>query len=103
MEVRATGEYYLIHWSKDNVTIPFNDSDSVLDSFPHFTEIYFIEPTTRFDVGIYEVFAQDIDSLVVTDIVQFAVVLFGMSTFTLFRVITLINEGFFQTNIFLGC
>ena len=80
MEVDATGEYYLIQWSKNGTKIPTNNNDDVLDSFPHFTEIYFIEPTSAADVGIYEVFAHDNNSLVVTDIVRFAVILFGMST-----------------------
>lgn len=50
LEIRLTGRYLNISWSRNGVEIGFS-----LTNFVHFDEIYFKDNTTLGDLGVYEV------------------------------------------------
>ena len=77
MEVRAAGEYYSVEWNKNGRLIQIS-SDDVRTSFPHFSEIYLIEPTTSADAGVYEIFAQTFTGLGAPTGIQFVAIELGM-------------------------
>ena len=75
MEVSSIGEYYLTRWNKNGNII----QTGLMTSFAHFMEIYYIEPTSLFDVGVYEVFAPPVNELTMPGGgVQFAVINIGI-------------------------
>lgn len=73
IEVGAAGQYFLIQWNKNGNYLSTSSNNVILSSFPHFTEIYFIEPTTLADAGVYEVIAQTTSEFAAPDAVQFVV------------------------------
>ena len=76
IEVSASGDYAFILWSNNGNTISIS-SINVETFFAHFTEIYFIEPTTMSDAGIYEVVPRNIVNSGNSDPVQIMVIEFG--------------------------
>ena len=57
LEARATGRYVFFDWSKDGIS--YSSGTTFLpqfpEEFPHFFEIYVVDPTTIDDMGLYEV------------------------------------------------
>lgn len=56
IEVKATGGYYILYWSKnDNFFGDTNFPVTFPDEFPNFMEIFVRDNTTVNDIGIYRV------------------------------------------------
>ena len=58
LEVRATGRYNFIEWSRNGASFATAGAfqPQIPEEFPHFYEIYVHEPTTTDDLGLYEVY-----------------------------------------------
>ena len=55
LEVRATGRYDRIEWTRNGNVFESNSFATEPENFANFMEIYFNEPTTEADFGVYEV------------------------------------------------
>ena len=55
LEVRTSGGYNRIIWSRDGNALGSFDVPALLREFTHFFEIFVREPTTTSDYGLYDV------------------------------------------------
>ncbi len=55
LEVRATGGYRLIEWTRNEILQGFPGFLPPAESFVHFSKIYVVENTSMEDLGVYDV------------------------------------------------
>ncbi len=55
LEVRATGQYDFIDWTRNRDLQGISDFNPTIQQLPHFNEIYVKQTTNATDLGVYEV------------------------------------------------